>query len=437
MFDSSELASIVWVVIILTVMVIYKPFRISFWSLIKIIFKKNMLMVLASIMLYTFFSVILLYKLDLWDFTLIKEVLLWFVFSATMMVYKLANNNKAKIYFVNYLNENFTYTLAVEFIIGLYTFSVLIEFLIVPIIFFIGILIAYSNKGGNEKINRFLKGIIMIIVLTIIGSKILHLTLHYGDYLKTELIKQFLIAPLLSLLFIPFLFLLHLYINYERIFTALEFAIKQPDQLRYAKHNAIRYFKADISGLDRWKDSLFNLTNVDNEKILTSIFKIKSLQNTEKRPPEVSINLGWSPYSANKFLRSKGLETSFYFNYSEDFWHCSSHVYVGEDVVKNNIGYYINGTERIATSLKLILNVHDMNAIERSYSRFIELVATLYDNALNENISEDIAEAIINRKDYCEDFKGYEVSIKKNVWNFNKGNFNVTFEIRHKSHIDY
>lgn len=65
---------------------------------------------------------------------------------------------------------------------------------------------------------------------------------------------------------------------------------------------------------------------------------------TEKYPEKVPLSKGWSPYAAKDFLIQEGIETSYYQPNELDEWFaCSPFKELGQEIVPNNIAYYIDG----------------------------------------------------------------------------------------------
>ncbi|MFP9097644.1 hypothetical protein ACLI09_01205 [Flavobacterium sp. RHBU_24] len=354
------------------------------------------------------------------------------------MIFKLERNSKFKNNFIDILNENLSYTIMVEFIIGLSSFSFISEFVLVPLYFFVGVLLAYSeiNKMTiSKKINKAAT----IFLLILFAYKIFDLVTNYGNYFNPDLIPELLLAPLLSIAFIPFLWVFFIYINYENVFVSLKL-ILHPKLLVYAKLKLFFHFGTNITGLKRWLQqmhSIHSIDNIDKIKIIELIKKIKDLQVLEKKPPKIDNTLGWSPYIANEYLKKLGLTTGFYFNYSGDeYWHGSADLSIGNQVLKNRISYYLNGREHIVTSLKLVLTIYDIKSNDLAFVEYLKYITTLYQKVFDDLLPEKLAKAFVLNKDSSAKIGSFEITIQRKIWNIKNGCYKIDFEIRHDSHID-
>lgn len=130
-FSTRELALIIWTVIIVIFILIKVKIGDSFTRLIRAFFASKLSIAYLIMILYSIGILSLLKYFGLWDFTLIKDSILWFITFAIVTFFKIdkAYNNN---FFLEILNETFKLTLFLEFVSNLYTFNFWIEFLIFP-----------------------------------------------------------------------------------------------------------------------------------------------------------------------------------------------------------------------------------------------------------------------------------------------------------------
>jgi hypothetical protein len=434
MLDDKEFAYLWWLIIILSILLVSKPLRNSFKEILRAFFQRKILIVLMSSIIYTFLIVTVLAEFNLWNLTLLKETILWFLFSATLMIFKSVSISNRRNYFIDLLNDNLAYTIAVEFIIGLSTFGFWVEFLFVPFALILGLMISYSeNNNRYDNVNKFLNRFLLLSGLIIIICKIFMLTNSAEDYFTWDNVLQFLIAPLLFLMFLPYLFCFHLYVNYETAFLLLKNRVNNPILLHYTIWKALLHFRTDIAGLKRWSESVTFLNSINKEVVKKSIRKIKELQAIEKRPPVVDPRYGWSPYLVKEYLKDQGLISGNYFNYADEDWFaCSPYLKLDENILPNNIAYYVNGNQKTATSMKLILNLNNFDFENKALDVFLEISTTLYIKVFGEEMTENLKQAVTNSIDICIEKEMYEICIIKNIWNSTNRNYNLNFEIFHK-----
>ena len=86
-----------------------------------------------------------------------------------------------------------------------------------------------------------------------------------------------------------------------------------------------------------------------------------ALKEREAAPLVVPPQHGWSPYLAIQFMAEMSVETGYYHQSFEDEWFAKSPMReLGDGFgLKNNLAYYVNGTEHAVTSVRIKLNVND------------------------------------------------------------------------------
>src|SRR5690606_13614599 len=158
--------------------------------------------------------------------------------------------------------------------------------------------------------------------------------------LNIDSLRQIFITPILTISFLPFIFILSVYIFYENQFVALKQKITNKSLLLYAKKNALFRFNFDKDGLSRWIDRLYAFSPITRNNIDSSIDYVKKRQNIEKDPPTVNLSVGWSTFLAGSTLTDFGLKAGHYENRYQDEWHSmSSNLLLNGDLLKNSIVY--------------------------------------------------------------------------------------------------
>jgi hypothetical protein len=150
------------------------------------------------------------------------------------------NSNKAieeEQYFKKLLRDNFKLILILEFIIGLYVFGLVTEFILMPVVIFLSMVLAFSEvKEEYNQVKNVLQvlfGIIGTIYLVYSGYKIFQ---DINDFASFSTLKSFLFPILMTTLFLPFAYFYALYMQYESLFVRLKFSLKDDRSLRcYAK----------------------------------------------------------------------------------------------------------------------------------------------------------------------------------------------------------
>lgn len=195
----------------------------------------------------------LLWYFDLWDGIMIKDTIFFILFSASVTFFKANKIDEDKHFFKEMIKDNLKVGIFLEFLIGLYTFNFVAEFIAVPITVLFGSLLAVA-KGDSKylKVKKLINAILTIVGIYTIYHVINAAIHHYKELFALENLKEFLFAPVYTLLYIPFLYLLSMYMVYETQNVILGVAIKEPTLKALAKEYAFRFFRNDLAGLKRW-----------------------------------------------------------------------------------------------------------------------------------------------------------------------------------------
>jgi hypothetical protein len=196
---------------------------------------------------------------------------------------------------------------------------------------------------------------------------------------------EFLIPIVLSLGFLPFLHLWCVFVAYNSNFTTISIYGLDKQLVPYARWLAITRIRDNVELLERWRKSIQSARPCSKTELLESLVALKALVEREASPPVVLPTDGWSPYLAMQFLTDFGIATSHYHHSFEEEWSASSSMHeIGDSAIwKNYVTYYVGGSERVATSLKINLNVNDPLNAEESESTFAVYCSHLLERAVS------------------------------------------------------
>ena len=118
------------------------------------------------------------------------------------------------------------WTLVVEFVEGFYTFSLWLELLLVPFYFLFGAVYVFSKYQKNGVPVRKLAGVVLNgIAVAVFMISFYQTIVHCREAFDEEHIKDIFLAPVMTLLYTPFLYLTALFNGYEQLFLQLRFSL--------------------------------------------------------------------------------------------------------------------------------------------------------------------------------------------------------------------
>ena len=398
LFNSREIAIGIWLLVLLCYATLDSRVRTAFAGLWKAFCCRQILVSLGLTAGYIILTIIGLFQVGVWDLDQFKNTILWSLSVAIVSLFRISQMIEDDHYFRNALKDNFKLIAIFEFVVTFYTFPLLVELLLVPVVFILVLMQAFTE--GKKEYSDLMR--LLDYLLTVFGGSLVvyagyMLVVDSGSFFQAKTLTDFGLPIALTLLFLPFLFVLALYVNYENAFLRINFIYKQLPLCGYAKRTALGGFHVRTALLKRWLRLIQSTRPDDPKSLKASVRQVKLYACREKTPPTVSYAEGWSPYLACKFLNNRGVVTGYYHPDASDQkqWFASSrYLEVSNGLFPNNIKYYIDGDELVAHTLKLVVNFNDMEAAHHTRNCFADTTGELIRNALKQDIPSELREAI-------------------------------------------
>lgn len=327
-------------------------------------------------------------------------------------------------------------TVVVEFIMSNYTLNLFGEIVLLPVVTLLAASHTYASSAkehaaAHRLIGLFLGG----IGFALIGFAIYQATIDIRAFASVKTLSDFVMPPILTFIYLPFVYFLVLYSRYELTFIALKFAIEDDSVRKYAEFMAIASFRTNRTLLQRWKRDVGALRPGSNAAVRSSIREVLRNRQREMNPQTVDPRDGWSPHIAKSFLAASGLPTNDYHRQplAPKEWLASLDYHeLGEGFPRDSIGYYVEGDETAVTQLKLVLNVNGSESAEKSYDEFVQLVRSLSEQAIGTAFPLGKIDQLDCDKPVEECFEGKIVRIEKDDFAIGpKSGYRIEFVIAH------
>lgn len=438
-FNSREVAYICWIIVGFISIIAFKSLRNEILPIVNSFFNRHFIPVYVLTFLYISACSFLLSKLNFWDTELLKDTVVWGLFTALPMIFYAIQAKNLSNYFGSTFKDLFKVTIVVEFVMGLYTFSLLIELLLVPFtVFLAGLLIFSSHDEKNKKANKLFNWISWLLGVLLVIGVLQHMIEHFGEYWDISYFKQFLLPITLSITFIPFLYFVVCYARFEETFAAMTNNIKSPQLLKYTKLMLFFNFIGNLEGIVRWRQHISRFQPQDRLDIKAAILHIKESQRRENKQLCLNPEEGWSPYLAKDFLNAYGISTEFYVNlYMEEWGVVSNSKKIGANSWGNSITYSVFGSKIAATALKLRLEVVNVNSIGDDEFIFLDIVGALYQKVFGQELPTEIYTDIFLHTPKTIQLEAVSVILDKSPYGNHLDGYSLKFSLIHKNHIEW
>ena len=277
--NTRDIAILIWLVPFSIFLLTKSDVRKSVGSVIRAVFAIKIIVPFLITALLLVFLVIILFQIGYWKFYLLKDTIIWyFVFGISSISSSLSDHNYGTRYF-RIIIDQIKLIVLFEYIMNAYTFSIFIELIIVPILFFVAILSVYSSHIDKYKplsaMMVAIQGFIGLILLVSVVIK----AFSYTDPLSPGVAwRSIALAPILCLIFIPWFLLLFLLSSYEQLFIRFRIGIKKdPQFIKSARTRLISYFGLRAQNIqDFIKANAWELTKVTSMSELNRLIDLDS-----------------------------------------------------------------------------------------------------------------------------------------------------------------
>lgn len=388
-FDLSnrEIAALVYLGLLLAVVLLWKKARPLAFDVVRAFFMPKLTLIWLLMSFYVAACVWLLAWLNLWDWPNLKSTLLWWLTVGFASIFEAQRLKDKPQVLRKLVRDAFTLSAVILFIAELVSFPLWVELLMLPALVFLALLIAVgeyqTDKPGVPRVLSLLRGLQILASLTILGFSYWLVATSASEFWSSNTLREFGLPLLLWLTFIPFIFLLAIYMTYEEAFIHLRMRPKQAPVVRYARWRALFTFGGNIDGVKRLARDIRGRDIADRRGVKEAIREIKRLSKIEKNPPAVTRDKGWSPYAARLFLKEYGLVTDDYHRTQYEWFADIPSVKLNDKVLADRISYYLTGNEHAVTRLRLALDGSNQNDTKEAQRAFDERALTLFAKAFD------------------------------------------------------
>jgi len=278
LFNNREVATAIWAAMALAFVLSKTAVRQSVLKLIRAFLHRKILLSFGLMAFYVSVMVVGLSAIHMWKFTLLKDTIFWFCFTGIGIFFGSVTSDSKENVFRKTVADSVKVVVLIEFLVNMYTFPLLYELAIVPLVGVIAMIDAFAQTDKKyATIAKSTTGILSVLGLVAVGFAVFKAVLDYDNLRSADTLRDLLLAPLLSVLFLPFVYLMVVFSKYELIFTRLGFGPeKDPILKRYAKRRIILYCHLNLKRVNdclrRHAVGLMQVRNRDDvDRLLTTM----------------------------------------------------------------------------------------------------------------------------------------------------------------------
>jgi hypothetical protein len=171
-----------------------------------------------------------------WTTDLVKDTLLWFAFSGLIFPFSFVTGKYEGRILPQLIKDAVSVLVLLEFLVGTYTFPLILELIVLPVITIVALLGAFAETSkGHPSVAKLMGALQMLFGLVVLSSALHKAAGDFGTLTTLASLCQLMLPVFLSLSLAPFTYMLLAYVNYENLFIRLRFHVVDPAVRRYAK----------------------------------------------------------------------------------------------------------------------------------------------------------------------------------------------------------
>jgi hypothetical protein len=274
-FTTREIAIGIWTLGLIVWALAYPGVRSAFQHLLGAAFHRKLIVPFLGAAAYTALVVWSLAQMNLWTSDLLKDTILWFLFAGVALAFSGITQSWEPLNWRKILVEQVAVIVLLEYIVNTYTFSLPVELLLVPILTIIVTLNAFARTDAKfasvAKLTGCLQGVFGIAVLAV---AMWQAVTHLKQLATWDTVRSVALAPLLSILILPFVYGFTLLSAYEQLFIRLTFGEKKEPRLmrhikwRLFKHLGMRQSAVGAFGREHAADLIRVKSRADIDRLL-------------------------------------------------------------------------------------------------------------------------------------------------------------------------
>lgn len=210
-----------WSVIILIWICFSQKLRHCLREILKAFFAIKLQILFVGGYIYLGLILLLIWRHIHWDNVLIKDCIIFTLITSIVMIGGAIEQKRVR----NNIFDTIKATTIIAFYINTFTFSFIIEFVLLPVVVFLSMTAAYAKSSINPEENRvgcLLESFINLVYLGIIIYGGINIYQNPSIIIQEQSVYSLILPFILTVCFTPYLFVVKLYSAYEYFLIRLK-----------------------------------------------------------------------------------------------------------------------------------------------------------------------------------------------------------------------
>jgi hypothetical protein len=261
-----------WLLALIAWCVLRQPTREAVIRLIRAFMARQIVLSVGLMLLYIAGLVIGLHSLGVWMPSHATITIFWMISVALVSLVNINSITEDEHYFRKAALDQIKLLVLFEFIINFYVLSLWLELAIVPVVAFLGGMLAVAESNRQYKpVKTILDWLFAILGTVLMSWSLYQAVANLDTFATSTTLKDLAVPSLMSLAFLPFLYIMALFVSYESLFKRLRFFIKDDKLVRFTKVRTLFAFNVRLTLLNKWACEINQHSFENREDILGAI----------------------------------------------------------------------------------------------------------------------------------------------------------------------
>ena len=276
--NNRDWAAVVWLIIFIVALFCSKSVRGTVPDILRSLFSRIILVPLVGMLMYFAVMVFLLCEVGFWDISLLKDTVVWMCSVGILAFFTSTKSLKQARPVWGFIRDNIKMIIFLEFFLNAFVFSLGVELVLLPVISLLMIMQFFAKDVvKNERVYKSTSTIISIFGFTALFYCSYQLFSNWQTFFSIGNLRTFLYPVILSVLFLPFLYFLVLFVHYEDVLVRIKVVFyDEPENYKSFKSVVVKNVKFSIKRLKKLRPFI----RVNKSMALDDFEKLVGLHTT-------------------------------------------------------------------------------------------------------------------------------------------------------------
>lgn len=249
--NNRDWAAAIWLSVFVISLLLSKSIRGGLFAVLKELKARVILLPLLSMLFYYIGIIYMLYVVGFWQVTMLKDTIVWICSIGVLAFFSSTRSLKEEKPILTFIKDNIKVVIFLEFFLNAFVFPIGIELVIVPIVTLLVLMqIVAKDVAKNQRVFKFVSSTISIFGYVTIIFCTYQLYKNWQTFFVMDNIIAFSFPVILSVLFIPYLYLLVVYVHYEDVLVRIKVVFyDNPEKLKQFKKTVIKTARLSLKRL--------------------------------------------------------------------------------------------------------------------------------------------------------------------------------------------